>query len=49
MIPKWGKSNAHFIYLDIDSTISLIYADDIYEDTIEDVRKCFSTSNYLRL
>lgn len=49
MTPKWGKSYVHFIYLNIESTISLIYADDIYKDTIEDVRKWFDTSNYLRL
>ena len=45
MQPKWGKILKSF-YMDTDSFINYIKADDIYEDIAKDVNAKFDTSNY---
>ena len=46
MILKWGKSNVHFICMDTNSLISLIYATDFNKDVSENFGKYFGTLNY---
>lgn len=46
MILKWGKSNVHFICMDTNSLIPLIYATDFNKDVSENFGKYFGTLNY---
>ena len=45
MQPKWGKIVKSF-YMDTDSFINYIKADNIYADIAKDVNAKFDTSNY---
>ena len=43
---KYGEKKAKLCYMDTDSFIEYIKANDIYKDTAADVETRFDTSNY---